>query len=88
MWEICYILIAYENISEHTPDRKAWLIVMALLEKWREVAYNEELGTEKLKQLWNAYFQEEKEIYMQLLKNPDEEVRVRSKSCPTNTMCR
>ena len=57
------------------PDGKVWLSVMALLEKWREVAYNEELGTEKLQQLWNAYFQKEKEIYMQLLKNPDEEVK-------------
>ena len=59
---------------ERAPGRKVWLSIMALLEKWREVAYNEELGTEKLKQMWNAYFQKEKEIYMQLLKNPDEEV--------------
>lgn len=58
----------------YMPGRKVWLNVMALLEKWREVAYNEALGTEKLQQLWNAYFQEERDIYMQLLKNPDEEV--------------
>ena len=61
-------------MPERTPGRKVWLSVMALLEKWREVAYNEELGTEKLKQLWNAYFLEERDIYAQLLKNPDEEV--------------
>lgn len=45
---------------------------MALLEQWRSVAYNEASGREKLKQLWAAYFEEEKEIYAQLLKNPDE----------------
>lgn len=73
--ENCYILMVYKKIPEHISDRKVWLRVMALLEKWREVAYNEELGTEKLKQLWNAYFQEEREIYTQLLKNPDEEVK-------------
>lgn len=48
---------------------------MALLEKWREVAYNESLGQDKLQQLWASYFQEEKEIYAQLLKNPDEAVK-------------
>ncbi len=48
---------------------------MALLEKWKEVAYNENLGKEKLQQLWSGYFQKEKEIYMELLKNPDEEVK-------------
>ena len=48
---------------------------MALLEQWRAVAYNEETGKDKLQQLWAAYFQEEKEIYAQLLKNPDEVVK-------------
>lgn len=48
---------------------------MALLEQWREVAYNEEAGKDKLQQLWTAYFQEEKNIYAQLLKNPDEVVK-------------
>ena len=48
---------------------------MNLMEQWRSVAYNEATGKEKLQQLWAAYFQEEKEIYAQLLKNPDEEVK-------------
>ena len=48
---------------------------MALLEKWNEVAYNQALGQEKLQKLWGAYFQEEKEIYSQLLKNPEEVVQ-------------
>ncbi len=48
---------------------------MALLQQWREVAYNEELGRERLQQFWNAYFQKEAEIYQQLLKTPDEVVK-------------
>ena len=48
---------------------------MALLEQWRAVAYNEETGKAQLQQLWTAYFEEEKEIYAQLLKNPDEVVK-------------
>ena len=48
---------------------------MALLEKWKEVAYNENLGKEKLQQLWSGYFQKEKEIYKQLLAEPDKAVK-------------
>jgi hypothetical protein len=48
---------------------------MALLELWRSVAYNEESGREKLQALWASYFQEEKDIYAQLLKTPDEVVK-------------
>ena len=48
---------------------------MNLMEQWRSVAYNEATGKEKLQQLWAAYFQEEKGIYAQLLKNPDEVVK-------------
>ena len=48
---------------------------MNLMEQWRSVAYNEATGKDKLQQLWAAYFQEEKEIYAQLLKNPDEVVK-------------
>ncbi len=47
---------------------------MALLEQWRSVAYNEEVGRDKLQQMWAAYFEQEKEIYAQLLKTPDEVV--------------
>ena len=47
---------------------------MALLEQWRSVAYNETTDKNKLQQLWQAYFQEEKGIYAQLLKNPGEVV--------------
>ncbi len=47
---------------------------MALLAEWKKVAYNENADQNKLKQLWAAYFQQEKEIYAQLLKQPDETV--------------
>ncbi len=47
---------------------------MALLEQWRKVAYNEQAGQDQLQQLWSKYFQEERDIYAQLLKNPDEVV--------------
>ena len=45
---------------------------MALLNDWRALAYNEELGRDRLQQFWAAYFQQEKAIYQVLLKNPDE----------------
>lgn len=48
---------------------------MTLLEKWRKTAYSETADRGELQNLWNAYFQKEKEIYAQLLANPDEEVK-------------
>lgn len=47
---------------------------MALLEQWRAIAYNETTDRAQLQKLWSDYFQEEKEIYATLLKNPDEVV--------------
>lgn len=48
---------------------------MALLEQWRAAAYNENIGKNELQKLWTDYFQEEKAIYEQLLKTPDEVVK-------------
>lgn len=48
---------------------------MALLEQWRKVAYNETTDKGTLQKLWTKYFQDEKDIYAQLLKNPDEVVK-------------
>ena len=48
---------------------------MALLEQWRASAYNEETGRDNLQRLWAAYFEEEKNIYAQLLSNPDDVVK-------------
>ena len=48
---------------------------MALLKKWRDMAYSETANKGDLRRFWDEYFQMEKEIYAQLLKNPDEEVK-------------
>lgn len=48
---------------------------MGLLEEWRKKAYNEKTDRGELQRLWGAYFAKEKDIYAQLLKNPDEEVK-------------
>ncbi len=48
---------------------------MTLLEQWKGLAYDESVGKDKLQRFWASYFQEEKDIYAQLLKNPDETVR-------------
>ncbi len=44
---------------------------MALLDKWRKVAYNENEDQQKLQALWANYFKEEKDIYAQLLQDPE-----------------
>ena len=46
-----------------------------LLDQWRGMAYNEQTDKNALQKLWIDYFQKEKEIYQQLLTNPDEEVK-------------
>ena len=48
---------------------------MALLDEWKKLAYDESVGQAQLQKVWGAYFQTEKEIYAQLLKNPDEVVK-------------
>lgn len=48
---------------------------MALLEQWKGMAYSEKADKQQLQQLWTTYFQQEKDIYAELLKNPEEEVR-------------
>ncbi len=47
---------------------------MALLKKWRDMAYSETANKGDLKRMWSAYFLKEKDIYAELLKNPDEAV--------------
>ena len=45
---------------------------MALLKTWRDMAYSATANKGDLQRLWADYFQKEKDIYAQLLKNPDE----------------
>ena len=47
---------------------------MGLLKKWKDIAYSETANKGDLQRLWTNYFQKEKEIYMELLKTPDEVV--------------
>lgn len=47
---------------------------MALLKTWRDTAYSETTNRGDLQRFWAVYFDSEKEIYSQLLKNPDEVV--------------
>jgi len=44
---------------------------MALLETWRKMAYSETADKNELTNLWSDYFLKEKEIYKQLLAEPD-----------------
>ena len=45
---------------------------MTILEQWRSVAYNQNADKNKLQRFWANYFNIEKNIYEQLLENPDE----------------
>ncbi len=47
---------------------------MALLKKWRDMAYSETANKGDLQRLWADYFAKEKEIYQELLTTPDEVV--------------
>ncbi len=46
-----------------------------LLEQWRAIAYDQQADKNKLQKMWSEYFEIEKQIYAQLLENPDEEVK-------------
>ncbi len=48
---------------------------MALLEQWRSTAYSETANKGDLQRLWTKYFEQEKEIYAQLLEDPNTEVK-------------
>ena len=48
---------------------------MALLQDWQALAYNQETDKKELQKFWQDYFLKEKDIYAQLLKNPDEAVK-------------
>ena len=47
----------------------------SLLEQRRATAYDQSLSKTELENFWSKYFTIEKDIYVELLKNPDEEVR-------------
>ena len=47
---------------------------MALLKQWRDMAYSETANKGDLQRLWQTYFLKEKDMYSELLKNPEEVV--------------
>jgi len=51
-----------------------------LLEKWHKEAYNQDTNQGVMKRFWAAYFELEKNIYRELLQNPDEKVEGSVKS--------
>ncbi len=46
-----------------------------LLEQWKDIAYNQATDAGQMKKFWSSYFEIEKEIYEQLLTDPDTEVK-------------
>ena len=48
---------------------------MALLKQWRDMAYDEKANKGDIQRFWAKYFNIEKEIYEQLLEDPDAEVK-------------
>ena len=46
-----------------------------LLDQWRKIEYNEQADRTELQNFWANYFNIEKDIYEQLLSDPDTEVR-------------
>ena len=48
---------------------------MALLETWREQAYNAQTDKNQMQAFWDEYFKKEQAIYEQLLEDPETEVK-------------
>lgn len=46
-----------------------------LLDQWRDMAYDRSLSKDQLEKFWGKYFTIEREIYEQLLDDPDTEVK-------------
>jgi len=47
---------------------------MALLATWKKIAYDQQADKGQLQKFWSEYFLMEKNIYAEILKNPDEVV--------------
>lgn len=45
---------------------------MSLLQEWREYAYGVPIDSKAGKQIWATYFNQEKEVYKELLSHPEE----------------
>ena len=56
-----------------------------ILDQWRDIAYNENADKGTLQRFWANYFNIEKNIYEQLLTNPDEAVKGTVKELATGS---
>lgn len=63
-----YKIIKYLQLADKEEP------IMALLKKWRDMAYSETANKGDLQRLWTEYFQQETDIYAELLKNPNKVV--------------
>ncbi len=74
----CYIIVTVQPSGRRKVKNKSYWykgeINMALLQQWRDKAYDEKANKGDLQRLWADYFRKEKDIYAQLLKTPDEVV--------------
>ena len=48
---------------------------MALLDTWRNLAYQTEMDNKTANEFWGSYFTQEKAIYEQILADPDTVVK-------------
>ena len=48
---------------------------MALLEEWRAYAYDQQTDKNRMQEFWDDYFQKEKGVYIQLLEDPEKEIK-------------
>ena len=59
---------------QNLEKRQRMVFDMALLEQWKDIAYNQETNKGELQKFWQRYFLLEKGVYEQLLEEPDQAV--------------
>ena len=72
VWLVRKRLLVYTYLEKRQTNE---VKNMALLKKWRDMAYSETANKGDLQRLWVKYFEDEKEIYATILKTPDTEVK-------------
>ena len=62
--------VCMQRIEERRKEQN-----MTLLQQWRNTAYSETANKGDLQRLWAKYFEQEQEIYSQILADPATEVK-------------
>jgi len=70
-FSICYIL--FDGVLQERTDKRM-VLIMTILENWRNLAYGEGLDDKEKEELWTQYFKVEKGIYEHILTKPEEVV--------------